>query len=68
VDGDDDAEDFRDPTVALLEMLTRAFGIRLTEDEAAGPLLTIQPPLSRPGMQARPPDEASFVEVPDDLG
>lgn len=41
---EDDAEDgFRDPTVALLEMLTREFGIRLTRDEATGPLLTIRP-------------------------
>jgi hypothetical protein len=64
-DGDDD-EDFRDPTIALLEMLTRAFGIRLTREEAAGPLLTIRPPLSGPGMQPEPPQEPQAIEFPDD--
>jgi hypothetical protein len=37
----DDAE-FRDPTIALLEMLTLVLGIRLPEEVARGPLLTVQ--------------------------
>jgi len=63
---DDDDEDFRDPTIALLEMLTRALGIRLTREEAFGPLLTIRPPLSGPGLQPEPPQEPQAIEFPDD--
>ena len=34
--------DFRDPLIALLEMLTLALGIRLPREVALGPLLTVQ--------------------------
>jgi Family of unknown function (DUF6461) len=34
--------DFRDPVIALLEMLTLALGIRLPREVALGPLLTVQ--------------------------
>ena len=33
---------FRDPVIALLEMLTLALGIRLPREVALGPLLTVQ--------------------------
>jgi Family of unknown function (DUF6461) len=39
----DDAELQRDPTIALLDMLTLALGIRLSREVALGPLLTVQP-------------------------
>lgn len=35
-------EDFRDPMIALLDMLTLALGIRLPHEVAFGPLLTVQ--------------------------
>jgi hypothetical protein len=35
-------EDFRDPVIALLEMLTLALGIRLPREVAFGPLFTVQ--------------------------
>jgi hypothetical protein len=62
--GDD--EDFRDPTIALLEMLTRAPGIQLTREEASGPLLTFRPPLSGPAMRAGESQESRVIEFPDD--
>jgi hypothetical protein len=65
---DDDSEDFRDPTIALLEMLTRAFGLRLSREEAVGPLLTIRPPLSGPGMEPKAPQEPPAIELPDEYG
>jgi hypothetical protein len=39
---DPGAGDFRNPQLALLEMLTLAFGIRLPREVASGPLLTVQ--------------------------
>ncbi len=48
---EDEEDDSGDPTIALLEMLTLAFGIRLSRGEASGPLLTVRPPLNGPGLQ-----------------
>lgn len=42
VDPRDRRELFRDPRIAVLEMLTAAFGIRVTREMAQGPLLTFQ--------------------------
>lgn len=39
----DDAGPWRNPRIALLEMLTMALGIRLPRDVALGPLCTVQP-------------------------
>ena len=39
----DDAELERDPTVALLEMLTLALGVRVSRQVGMGPLLTVEP-------------------------
>lgn len=41
-ENDDDAVE-RDPTIALLEMLTLTLGIRLSRETAMGPLLTVRP-------------------------
>ena len=37
-----DNDAIKDPVIAVLEMVTLAFGIRLTRDVALGPLLTVQ--------------------------
>lgn len=47
---DDADDDDGDPDIALLVMLTLAFGIRLSLEETAGPLLTVRPPLNGPGL------------------
>jgi Family of unknown function (DUF6461) len=39
---DPDAERIRDPLLALLDLLTLAFGIQVTREQAFGPLLTVQ--------------------------
>jgi hypothetical protein len=55
-----------DPAIALLDMLTLAFGIRLSEQEADGPLLTTQPQLSGPMLAAyRQLNEIQIIEIPD---
>jgi hypothetical protein len=63
----DDDDDFRDPSIALLEMLTLAFGIRLSLEESAGPLLTVRPPLHGAAMQYAESREVPTIEVPDEL-
>jgi hypothetical protein len=40
---DDDSKLERNPTIALLDMLTLALGIRLSREVALGPLLTVKP-------------------------
>lgn len=39
---EDDEDDDSDPVIAVLAMLTRALGIRLSADVVRGPLLTVQ--------------------------
>jgi hypothetical protein len=48
---DEEDEDYRDPAIALLEMLAKSLGIRLGRKEGTGPLLTMRPELNGPGLQ-----------------
>lgn len=54
---DDDDEDYRDPAISLLEMLSLTLGIRLSRKEATGPLLTMRPDLNGPGLRQPEPEE-----------